>query len=101
MPQPPTFFTLPTRRLFILEEMGATYFHDLSTHLPKMIVDASSASPDYILPLDMFARLTQLEYNGVRISMPPYQNEVFTFVETYYEHIESINGFDIYRLAGY
>lgn len=82
-----------------LEEMGATYFHDLSTHLPKIIVDASSASPDYILPLDAFARLSELEYNSGRIYKPPYQNEVFAFVETNYKRIGRINDFDIYRLV--
>jgi len=34
----------------------------------------------------------------VRIYKPVYQDEVFNFVENYYQRVDSINGFDIYRL---
>ena len=79
-----------------LEKMSASFWSDISGNPPEMIVDTSSASPDYILSLDPDIRETQLGYGSLRIYKPPYQNMVFDFVEENYQQVDTINGFDIY-----
>ena len=81
-----------------LEKMSFSLWQDISSTPPKMIVDAYSASPDYILSLDPVIRQSQLEYTSTRVYSPPYQDRVFTFVEEYYRRMNTINGFDIYLL---
>ena len=76
--------------------MSFSFWEDLSTLPPKMIVDAYSAAPDYILSLDPDVRQTQLGQGSLRIYKPPYQDEVFTLIEKKYQRVETINGFDIY-----
>lgn len=81
-----------------LEEMSFSFWKDISTTPPKMIVDAYSSSPDYILSLDKENRQSQLQHASPDLYTPPYQNNFFDFVEHNYQHISTINGFDIYAL---
>ena len=68
-----------------LTQMCASYYQNLVANPPKIIVDASAASPDYIPLLAPLVRISQLEYNPVRSYKPAHQNEVFAFVEQYYQ----------------
>ena len=81
-----------------LEKMDISFWQDISTTPPKIIVDAYSVSSDYIFSLDPLVRQHQLQYASARIYQPPYQDQVFAFVEENYQCVDTINGFDIYLL---
>jgi hypothetical protein len=79
-----------------LLEIDARHYEDLIANPPVMIVDASSASADYILSLDPLVRAEQMLYNSGRVYTPSYQDDIFSFVGKAYHCVESIAGIDIY-----
>lgn len=82
----------------LLEQTGRSYFQDLSTSMPKIIVDAYKASPQNVLPIDRDERRDIIgHYDPEQVYTPPYQDAVFDFVEKHYQRIENIQGFDIYQ----
>lgn len=79
------------------DQMSRTFYQDISTKKPAMIVDAFSMSPDYVLSLDSTKRSSQLRTNSSQLYHPAYQDEFFAFVAENYQLIDTVNGFDIYR----
>jgi hypothetical protein len=80
------------------EDMGLSFAQDIATNPPAMIVDTFHTSPDYILSLDPAIRQSQIQRTKkVIYENTPYQTVFFEFVEEYFQHIETINGFDIYE----
>ena len=79
--------------------MSLSFIQEISTHSPKIIVDTFRRSPDYTLSLDPIIRRKQIKKNGkIIFENTPFQDSFFTFVDTHYKHIDSINGNDIYLL---
>ncbi len=82
-----------------IENMSMQFFEDVSQAQPRLIVDASSKTDDYILSLDPEIRQQQLNSGNPTLYIhTPYQEEFFTYFETNYRLVETIDGFNIYLL---
>ena len=82
------------------EEIAARNFQQIETNIPALIVDAYITTPDYVLSLDPQIRQMQLASKPGKLYRPPYQEEIFRFIEANYHPLETINGFTIYQYNG-
>lgn len=81
-----------------LDKMSGDFYREVTTKHPALIVDAYSMSPDYVLSLNPANRASQFKTNSSQLYQPPYQDQIFNFVAQNYQLVESIDGFEVYRL---
>ncbi len=80
------------------ETIGRSFYEDLVSHPPVLIVDTQPRNPDQLLAIDAQVRKQQLSKNRKRYFYPPYLDEVFAFIDQNYHFEGSIDNYNIYRL---
>lgn len=71
------------------------FLQDLKTHPPRLIMDSSKGNA-LVPPIDLSLRVGWLTQRGNPL-LPEF-NEVWAFIDSRYQHIDTVQGWDIYRL---